>query len=176
MYLGQLSPQVLWGRPTGCFKSLRWVAQQGMQHLALLAVVDHSTSKHGVAVLCHPALAGQGQQQPLGGVVDQVFGQVGEHMRRTQAKALKAAGVAGKSRAQVKRPASGRKCSLQIAPGGRSVAAGSTHLGTSSRLDQAASKSWSSRAASAQKARMPSASLSVAMASSFRASRKPASS
>jgi hypothetical protein len=97
-----------------------------MHHWPLLGVVDGLTGKHGIAQRRHTALAGQGLQQGLGGRIDQVFGQVGKHMRRLLAEGLKTRRVGIKSLAQVKSPGGVRatgKVGLQLRPGRRAVAA-----------------------------------------------------
>ncbi len=120
-------------------------------------------------MLLDTGLARQIKQQLLRRAIDQVLGQVGKHMGRGLAERLKTAGLCGKRGTQIEGVATGIESGLQCAPSGRAVTTRAVH-------DQAASSSRSSLTASTQNARMPSDSFSVAIASSLRAKRKPASS
>ncbi len=163
-------PQLVRGLPAGRRVGRR--AQQRVQHGAVFGVVDVLAGEHGVAVSLEAALAGQLEQQLFGARVDQVLRQVGEDIRRLLAEAGEAARVVDEGMAHVELAACGFEAGLQLRPGRRAIAAkghGHVYLPLSCM-------SFSSFTASAAKARMPSASFSVAMASSFRAKRKPASS
>ena len=165
-------------------------AQQPVHHGALLGAVDRFAAEHGIAQRQHLALFGQLHQQPyhlaigmhLGGIDMQQAAAVA--CMQGLAESLQALGVLGKGLAQVK--GAQRDCRLpavqlvdretprfgqQRVPGRRVVgqAAGAAPAGRSVCCAHAASINCSSLTASAAKARMPSASFSVAMASSFRA-------
>ena len=140
-------------------------AQRRVQHGPALGGVDGLAGEHGVALRFQAALARQVEQEVLRRGVDQVLGQVGEDLGRLQAEGIESPGVAREGLAQVQAAAVGLVVPLQGRPGGGAVAA----------VHRCASMSWSSFTASAAKARMPSDSFSVAIASSFRAQRKPAS-
>ena len=86
-------------------------------------------------------------------------------MRRLLAEAREAPRVPLEGRAQVEAAAGGVVMRMQALPGGGAVAAGAW-IG---KAHAAACISCSSLAASAAKARMPSASFSVAMASALSA-------
>ena len=138
--------------------------------------------KQRVAVRLQAAFVRQLVQQPLGGVVDQVLGQIGKQLRRVKAETRGTPGVCRKGVAQVKavRPAKSLGgVRAQRGPAGRLVGARAglpVGGGHAVLANHAACISASSFSASAMNARMPSASFSVAMASWFSASRKPASS
>ncbi|MDT4835089.1 hypothetical protein FQZ97_687450 [compost metagenome] len=147
-------------------------AQQRVQHGAVFGVVDVRTREHGVAVGFEAAFARQREQQRLGARVDQVLRQVGEDVRRLLAEAREAPGVLHEGMAKIELATGRVEAGLQLRPGRRAVTAqghGHVYLPLSCM-------SFSSFTASAAKARMPSASFSVAMASSLSAKRKPASS
>jgi hypothetical protein len=150
-------------------------AQQRVQHGAVFGVVDVLAREHRVAVRLEAALAGQREQQLFGARVDQVLGQVGEHMRRLLAEALEAPRVVHEGMAHVELAARRLEGGLQLRPGRRTVAA-LGHVGHGHVYLPLSCMSFSSFTASAAKARMPSASFSVAIASSLSAKRKPASS
>jgi hypothetical protein len=150
----------------------RWVAAMSKGFMAL-------ARKHGVAVCGQAALPGQVQQQLCGGRVQQVFRQVAENIRCLLAELRKALRIRSKRLAQIECTSMRVVCGLQAGPGGCAVATHAGHrifLVRFWRALHAASSSFSSLIASTQNARMPSASFSVAIASSFKAKRKPASS
>ncbi len=146
----------------------RRAAQQPMHDGALLGMVDGSAREHGVAIGLQPRFTRQLQQQGFGLGVDQVLRQVGEDVGRLLAEALEAARVGREGAAQVEAAACPLEMRLQLRPGGRAVAAGAGGKDVAA-AHAAACISCSSLAASAAKARMPSASFSVAMASALSA-------
>ncbi len=133
-----------------------------MHYLPLLGAVDHFPAEHRIPVLRHAALLRQRQQVRLHIGIDQVLRQVGKHVRRLQTEALEALCIGSKSVAQVEIAALGVIARAQRAPGRRLVTTAAAHV---RRAWISCSSVW----VSAAKARMPSASLSVAMASSFKA-------
>ena len=135
---------------------------------ALLGVVDGGACEHRVAIAFQARLARQLQQQGFGPGVDQVLGQVGEDMRRLLAQALETLRLGREGAAQVEAAACPLEMRLQLRPDGRAVAAGAGGKDVAA-AHAAACISCSSLAASAAKARMPSASFSVAMASALSA-------
>src|SRR6202007_17399 len=114
------------------------------------------------------ALGGQARQQRAGAGVPAVLGQVGEDAGCLDGEVVEAPGVGCERGAQVELPAARVVVRLQRLPGVRLVAADNAH--------RAASISASSLTESAAKARMPSASFSVAIASSLSAKRNAGSS
>ena len=129
-----------------------------MHHSPVFGAVDGFPCKHRVTPLGHTTLAGQVQQQRFSGGVDQVLGQIGEHLRRLLAEVGKALGIGRKGGTQVEAVALRAVGLRQRGPGGRVVTPLHHHT---------ASISCSSFTASAAKARIPSASFSVAMASAL---------
>src|SRR5437868_10672807 len=97
--------------------------------------------------------------------VDAVLRQVGEDIGRFDTERVESARVAGKGLAQVEVASMRFEVAAQCRPGFRLIAAGSVHR----FVHQSVWIIASSLAASAAKARMPSASLSVAIASSLSA-------
>ena len=142
-------------------------AQRGVQHGTAFGDVGDVAAQQGVTLLGQLALFGHLQQQRQGRLVDQVLGQIGKDLGRLQAQAIKARGIGRKGLAQVQRTAALRKVGMQRVPGRCVITA--CHFSFSSMMR-------SSLRASAAKARMPSASFSVAIASSFSAQRKDCSS
>jgi len=135
-------------------------AQQPVLHGPLLGAVDGLASEHGSAMALELALARELQQQCLPLAVDQVLRQVGKDVRRLLAESVEAGRVGLESglqnEARVGLPP-------QRLPHRRLVT-------SQPRLHrQPAFISCSSFTASAAKVRMPSASFSVAIASSFNA-------
>ena len=118
-------------------------------------------AQHGVAPRFELALGGQVEQEALRRHVDQVLRQIGEDLGRLDAEGLEAPRVARKRLAQIELAAMRLVVAGQRRPGFGAVAARCVHFRLSMIL--------SSLAASAAKARMPSASFSVAIASSFSA-------
>src|SRR5450759_386085 len=155
-----------------------------MHHRTLLGGVDRRARKHGVPMRLHAALAGQIEQQLLRGAVNQDLGQIGKDVGGGLAKGLKAASFCRKVNAHVISVATAIESDLECTPSGGTVTASSDHgrvlksLGANHQIDsknQAADSNFSSFTASTQKARMPSANFSVAMASSLKSNRKTAS-
>ena len=137
-------------------------AQGGVQHGAALGGVDGLAAQHRVAPRFQAALARQVEQEAQRGRVDEVLRQVGKDLGRLDAKRGEAPGVAREGLAQVEVAAVGFEVALQRGPGVGAVATGCVH-GVNPLIMR------SSLAASAAKARMPSASFSVPIASSFSA-------
>ena len=134
-----------------------------MHHGTVFGAVDGLAGKHRVTMLLDAALARQIEQHILHAGVDQVFRQVGKNVRRLLAEAGKSLWVCGECRAQIEIFTVLIKAALQLRPGWRAVAANPAALHGGD--GHAASIRCSSFTASAAKARMPSANLSVAMAS-----------
>ncbi len=141
-------------------------AQRGMQHGAAFGGVDGRAGEHRVALRLDAALARQVVQEVQRGGVDQVLRQVGVDLWRAPGEGARALGVAREGLAQIEFAAMRAVVAGERGPGFSVVAAG--HHGCLSII-------WSSCAASAAKARMPSASLSLAIASALSAKRKAAS-
>ena len=161
----------------------RRCAQQKMLDRALLGVVDGLAREHRVAVLLHATLARQRKQLLLDRRIDQVLRQIRKHMGRLWLKASKRSGSAANAARRSNADAAPAYRRAQRAPGRSAVTTQTVHrrlsygsCGIDCPRSQAACISFSSFTASTQKARMPSASFSVAMASSLSAKRKPASS
>jgi hypothetical protein len=143
-------------------------AQQEVHHRAIFGAIDRLAGEHRVAVRLQARLAGQRQQQRFGACIDQVLRQVGEDMGRGFAEGGEARITVGlEGGAQVEALAHLVVVRLQLLPGCGAVAAN-----TGSRAHRTSCISFSSFTASAAKARMPSASFSVAIASSFSAKRR----
>ncbi len=118
-----------------------------------------------------PQVARQLQQQGFRARVDAVLGQIGEDVGRFLAETAEALRIGRKRLTHIEGAAGGLVVRLQCGPGGGAVAA---HAGGNGHRHgghprHAASTICSSLAASAAKARMPSASFSVAMASALSA-------
>ena len=156
-----------------------WCAQRRVQHGTALGRVGNVAAQHRIAPRLEPALTREFVQEAQAREVDAVLGQIGEDLGRLERERSKALRVARKGLAQVEAAAMGFEVTLQCHPGLRAVAArpgrwlGRGHPAAHLRKS---SIRRSSLAASAAKARMPSASFSVAMASSLRAQRKAVSS
>ena len=143
-------------------------AQQPVHGGAPLGGVDRLARQHGIAPRLPAAVVRQGLQQGFGLGGAKVFRQIGVHVRRLLAVLGQALRVAGKRLGQIEVRHVVLVMGRQGRPGGGGAA---TH---------APAPAWRSKSSSLRvstaKARMPSASFSVAMASSFRAKRKLASS
>jgi hypothetical protein len=145
-------------------------AKRRVQHRAGLGEVDGVAGQHRVAALFDAGLAGELKQECDHGLVEPVLRQVGKDMRRFDGVALEARCIGGKGFTQVEVAALRPEMRLQRGPGRGAVAArrrGRCVVRGSGR--HSACTMASSRAASAAKARMPSASFSVAIASSLSA-------
>ena len=165
-------------------------AQQPVHHGTLLGAVDRLAVEHGVPQRQHLALFGQLHQQPHHAAIGMYLGSIDmqqpaavTRMQRL-AEGLQPFRIPGKGLTQVERPqrhgglpavqAVDRETlrfGQQVLPGRCQIgqAAGAAPADRGTGYAHAASISCSSLTASAAKARMPSASFSVAMASSLSA-------
>jgi len=138
-------------------------AQQRMQRGPAFGGIDLRAGQQRIAVLGQAAFARQLHQQRARLAVDQVAREVGENMRRLDAEIVRALRIVSEGGAQIEsvlaREAR-RKVRAQGLPGRRFVAA---RAGLP--IHQAARSRASSFSVSAMKARMPSASFSVPIAS-----------
>ncbi len=137
-------------------------AQGGVQHCAAFGGVDRLAGEHRVAVLLHAALARQVVQEAQRRRVEQILRQVGVNLGRAPGQALHTLGIAREGFAQIEAAAVGFEVAVEGGP---------RHGGVAT-FHASAPIILSSLTASAAKARMPSASLSWAIASSFSAQRK----
>ena len=138
--------------------------QRGVQHRAVFGGVDRRTGKHRVALRFEAAFARQVDQKAQRRDVEVVLRQVGKHLGRVEAERREAARVAGECLTQIEVATMRLEMTLQRGPGGGSVTTRHVFVNR-----QSARINASSLAASAAKARMPSASFSVAIASSLSA-------
>ena len=149
-------------------------AQCRVQHGAALAGVDRRAREHGITLCFEVALLRQVDQEAARRAVDEILREVGKDLGRLQAEVGEALRVACERLAQVELAAMRLEVAAQCRPGGCLVAARVHSVGRRAARhalghERAALMSTSSLPASAAKARMPSASLSLAMASSFSA-------
>jgi len=135
--------------------------QCGVQHRPALGVVDGLARKHRITSSFDVAFPREVEQKMQRRDVDAVLRQVGKDLWRLDREGVEAARVAREGVAQVEVTSVGFVVAAQRGPGFGLVAAECFHQSEVIIL--------SSLAASAANARMPSASFSVAIASSFKA-------
>ena len=153
----------------GC-SALQRMPQQPMHHCTVFCGVDGFALEHAIALRQHPGLLCQHQKLRFNARIPMVLGQVCKDARRFLAEMNRTLCIGCKSITQIKTRKRFRQ-RLQVLPCDCLV---TPHHGPLQAFCAANIKP-SNLMASTQKARMPSANFSVAMASSFKAKRKAAS-